>query len=297
MKVAHAVKDKLLWVADSVNSNVDLQFISKQTGFDIKSVKAYTATNEASAKYPEKNFLDVTAAQLESNQYEILVLGGGCVDITSLKTDENPDGNINNFRDKTMESAQKLFCLAEASLHEFPSLRKVILFKRTPRMDPKKNDPLSLKTQLSSLADSIYFGLWCESAFKDKIHLGEHIIPLHTINEQQMRGPSGRKMFTRTIQLILKKAGIIEDSENEYLPDGMKEIPRCSERSAYDPLNILRKDINARKGSFSKPKESETISRPSVITRKPSNYSGTLQDDLQSFYSIPVNNPYWTLGN
>ena len=179
-------------------------------------------------------------------------------------------------------------------------------------MDSKKNDPLSLKTQLSSLADSFYFGLWCESAFKDKIHLGEHIIPLHTINEQQhvfgypdeigfdgihMRGPSGRKMFTRSIQLILKKAGIIEESENEYRPVGMKETSRCSERSAYDPLTILRKDINARKGSFSKPKESETISRPSVITRKPSNYSGTLQDDLQSFYSIPVTNPYRTLGN
>ena len=57
MKVRHGVRDKMLWVADSISSNVDFFDIADKTGIDIKPTKAYTVTRDSiGAKFPEKNF-------------------------------------------------------------------------------------------------------------------------------------------------------------------------------------------------------------------------------------------------
>ena len=87
--------------------------------------------------------------------------------------------------------------------------------KRAPRYDPPDNDPLRLKPQLSSFADSVSFSSWCESSFRDKIVLGGHDLPNGDEQHNSVfgapgnqdydglhfRGPAGRSFLTRSIAI------------------------------------------------------------------------------------------------
>ena len=239
MKVRHGIRDKLLWVGDSINSNVDFKYIEDEIGMDIHPAKAYTATADAvGAKFPEKNFLNVTGKELDGKQFSVLVIGGGTVEITNLSTDVTPEEDISKFKDEVIKSSQSLFTIAESALHEHPSLEKVIILRRPPRFDPVSLDPLELKPQLSKLGDSVLFDLWCNSSFKKKIALGEHQIP-HLMNDDHygvfghpsnelydglhMRGPAGRQSFQESVLNILKNVGIYKARQDDtILPGGWK---------------------------------------------------------------------------
>ena len=270
MRVRHEGEDGVLWAADSVMSNVDMRFLSKAMRRKIKHVKAYTATIDENSKFPGKNFFDVIDHELKDKSFEILVIGGGCVDISNLDTLSNPESNISSLREGAITSAQKLFCLSEAVLHEFPSIRKVILMKRSPRYDLATSDPLRLKPQLSALADATSFGLWCESTFRDRIILGGHDVPS---GEEQicevfgnpgdkeydglhMRGPAGLSFLTNSIQKVLTKANLISVNTSPYLPPGWMnnlspiqtvtrqnpcDVPK--QNKMYDPMQILQQRV------------------------------------------------------
>jgi uncharacterized protein YqfB (UPF0267 family) len=94
MKVKHGKKDKLLWVADSISSNVDFKNLGKETNMVVSHLKAYSVTHESEgARFPEMNFLDVIEQELDRNSYNVLVMGGGTVEITNLNTSHNPEVN------------------------------------------------------------------------------------------------------------------------------------------------------------------------------------------------------------
>ena len=95
-------------------------------------------TFAADSLFPEKNFLDVIDIELSKGSYDTLVIGGGTVDITNIDTVNEPFENIAALREMATDSAQKLFSIAEASLHHHPSLKKVVLLKRPPRYDPNE---------------------------------------------------------------------------------------------------------------------------------------------------------------
>ena len=148
MILKHPQKSKLLWVSDSITSNVDFAFISRQTNCDIKAVKAYNIAPDAcDFLFPNKNFLDVVDNVLNSSSYKTLVMGGGSVDITNLNTLDNPDNSITEHREKIIIAAQKMFCIAESAFHTYPSLEKVIILKNTPRFDLSSKDPPPLLTE------------------------------------------------------------------------------------------------------------------------------------------------------
>ena len=200
----------------------------------IRRVKAYTAAHDDQAKFPDKNFLDVIDKQLSNGS---LLIGGGSIDISNLDTATDPAKNLQALSEKVLFSAHKLFSISEAVLRKFPSIRKVILMKRTPRYDPSSCDPLSLKPQLSSLADWASFSVWCESEFKDKIILGGQDIPSgdteHTnvfgnpddriYDGVHMNGPAGKAFLTRSIQKVLMKAKLIDQNSEIYALEGWKE--------------------------------------------------------------------------
>ena len=96
MKVRHNKSNGLLWVADSVNSNVDFKYLTRITNMNIKAAKAYTAVYDDSARFPTSNFFDVVVEQLKTGRYEVLVLGGGCVDISNIDTQVNPNKIYHN---------------------------------------------------------------------------------------------------------------------------------------------------------------------------------------------------------
>ena len=57
MIVRHEQEECILWAADSINSNIDFDFLSVKMKKKIKNVKAYTAEYDEKAKIPDKNFL------------------------------------------------------------------------------------------------------------------------------------------------------------------------------------------------------------------------------------------------
>ena len=160
MKVRHGYKDKLLWVGDSINSNVDFNDISRRCNMEIFPAKAHAVTQESSnVKATEHNFLDVLEKELSCKEFNVLVIGGGTEEITNLDTMHAPIERLSEFKEIVVESSKKLFSLAEAALKFHPSLDKVILLKKPPRFDPISVDPMELKPQLSSMADSVLFEL------------------------------------------------------------------------------------------------------------------------------------------
>ena len=330
-KVRHPVKENLLWVGDSINSNVDLGLISSKTGMNIKAVKAFTvSTDTENSTHPEPNFIDVVEEELESGTYNVLVLGGGSVDISNLNTVDNQDENITEYREKTIVSAQKMFCIAESALQTHTSLKKVVILKRTPRFDQHHKDPLGLKQQLSALADSFYFGLWCSSRFKGSIVLGDHDNPLSGDASHRtvfgnpdddeydgihLCGPEGKKMFTSSVLKMLLKAGLISGADRKQ----RRVADKPGIVNDYDPLAILKKDMEKKRHSdVRKPSPRSPLipsSRPSVISatnqlggrtdtvcsqpmQASTRRSSVIQPAaLQGKYSIPVSNTFDLLGN
>ena len=262
----HEGEDGLLWVADSINSNADFGYLSKKMKMRIKSAKAYSAIHDENSQFPNLNFLDVVEKELNEGSFKALVIGGGSIDISNLDTKNNPDENISNFREKVINSAHAIFTIAETALVHFPSLKNVIVLKRAPRFDPIETDPLNLKPQLSALADSVSFGLWCDSKFKNKIILGGQDIPNgeneHTnvfgstgtlsYDGLHMKGPSGRLFFTRSIQKVLIKANLIDKNTELYTPPSQPFMDLPKGRMQGSEQNERMNYQGSQAGSFQK---------------------------------------------
>ena len=126
-------------------------------------------------------------------------------------------------------SATNLFNAATNALKVQPTLRKVVIMKQIPRYDPSHVDPMGLKPTLSLLFNNTLTTLWMDSAFKNKIFVGNHDIECTgAIKESRYRqtktgkydgihlyGSSGRKAFTLSVLRILKAADLTS-SDNDY---------------------------------------------------------------------------------
>ena len=276
MKVKHGVKEKILWVGDSINCNLDFNYIARQTDMDVKPAKAYAASADApGSKFPKNNFLDVVEKELEGDDFKVLVLGGGNVEITNLNTIENTDDNIASFKDGILTATQMLFSIAETALQTYPELQKVILLRRPPRFDPVGVDPLQLKPQLSKLGDAFLFDLWCNSRFKNRIFLGDYLMPDprdhhahlqvygHPDHVQydglHMSGPGGRRIFQECILNTLDKAGLISPKQKSTSPEASPSQP------SYDPLKMFKDQLIYQKQKQNTNRTAAGHPRPSVI--------------------------------
>ena len=171
-------KPKLLYVADSVGHTVSARNIEKKNNCRVVTAKAYSATYNTAARWPEKNFKDVVKRKLENQGcdiYDTLVLSAPTVDITNLDTSQlSTNQSTQYFQDKIKESSKNMFSLAEKSLLENPNLKKVVLMEHPPRFDEQNVDPLSLKPKLAKIANSKLGELWLNSELKNKIFIGQH---------------------------------------------------------------------------------------------------------------------------
>ena len=101
-------------------------------------MKAYTTIfddNQAkrAARFPARNFTDVTSAEVKKEAFDYLLLQSGSVDITNLDTAKDPEKHAAYFKQEVIFSAKRLFSVAEAALESQPSLKKVVIFNQTPR--------------------------------------------------------------------------------------------------------------------------------------------------------------------
>ena len=146
-------------------------------------------------------------------------------------------------------------------------------------------DPLNLKPQLSALADSVTFGFWCESSYKDKIVLGGQDVPhgdqqhaqvfgaLHDISFDgiHMRGPAALAFLTRSVQKVLIKAELVNSDALLYRPEGLKQqesLPNGGKSTQnYDAMGIMINRIRA--VSTSQPMNSNPSNQPSGRVSNP----------------------------
>ena len=230
-------KVKVLMVGDSITNHANMDVIEEATDTIITKVKAYSAiyddvSNVAkdAAKFPNKNFLQVVPNEATKESFDHLVVQAGSIDITNLKTKDEPENHLEYFRQQTVMSAKNTFDSCLLALEKQPSLKSVVIMKQTPRYDPLTTDPLSIKPALSQLFNNTLTELWVSCPMKHKIHIGTHNIDCtgavqsaryrHTqtgkFDGVHLYGTSGSKAYTNSVVNIFKAASLTTEEHNYH---------------------------------------------------------------------------------
>jgi hypothetical protein len=176
------------------------------------------------ARYPDKNFMEVTKLEVNKEQFDMLLLQSGSVDITNLDTKSKPHQHTEYLKQEVIISAKNIFSAAESALDNQPKLKKVIIMNQTPRYDEKAVDPMSLKPVLAQLFNNTLVDSWLDSKYKAKLVIGNHNLDCSGgVKEARFRylknrkcdglhmyGPSGKKAYTISVLDILRNAGIVQ---------------------------------------------------------------------------------------
>ena len=223
---------KILYVGDSISSNVDLDTLQEATNAEFVTAKAYSAVHDEvsniakqAPKFPAANFTDVINNKINKEEFEYVIIQAGSIDITNLNTKDNPTEYMEYYRQETVISATNIFNAGENALRLNPNIKKVVIMKHIPRYDPAEVDPLGLKPSLSLLFNNTLGNLWMESKFKQKMFIGNHNIDCNgAIREARYRhtksgrfdgihlyGSSGMKAYTQSVMNILRTAKLIDD--------------------------------------------------------------------------------------
>ena len=125
--------------------------------------KKHLFENETDAYFRDKNFRAVVPKVIADDDVETLVLQTGSIEITNINVNnavKDPKKNIEEYKQKWFEKVERdssnLFEVAEDALKNSTYLKKVIIIKRMPRFDPRKDDILGIKSQLSHYANTCY---------------------------------------------------------------------------------------------------------------------------------------------
>ena len=186
-------------------------------------MKAYSSVKDRRARWPHKNFADVTPAALSKTQNEDLftkmVLSAPTVDITNIDVSKaKPNVNMEVLEHGVHISCQNMFAVAETALTNRPKLENIVILEHAPRFDRKDVDPLGLKPKLATFANSTFYNLWLSSPFKDKIKIGKYNLDCsgdlmktrYTSDKTQrfdgvhLYGMFGKRAFSRSLVRIIK---------------------------------------------------------------------------------------------
>ena len=108
-----------------------------------------------------------------------------------------------------------------------------------------------------------------------------------------MYGPQGHATFQASVLNILKNAGFVKSKKNKVKPASPDDLP-------YSPMRMFREKITVNTQNLSTqpngiPTTTSKTSAPNTDQQvRPSVFRRT---NLQAHYSVPVSNPFQTLGN
>ena len=178
-KSAFLSKPKALYIGDSVAHNAQFRSIEIATNCRIRTFKAYSSVHDRKARWPGKNFTDVTPAALmrshQNDQFSQLILSAPTVDISNLDTSRmTPNDSTQELQQNIITSCKNIFAVAESSIRNHQQLKKIVILEHPPRFDLPDIDPVGLKPQLAKFANVTFGQLWLLSPFKDKIIVGVH---------------------------------------------------------------------------------------------------------------------------
>ena len=196
-KTSFLSKPKLLLVGDSVTHSANIAVIEKETNSRIKTCKAYSSVEDATAMWPHKNITDVSREALantfKDDEFSHLVLAAPTVDITNLDT-TNLQGNenIEFYKQKVFVSCQNMFTAAKSALDNNQGLETVVIMEHPPRFDVPDADPTALKPRLAKYANTVLADLHQQSSVKNRIVIGKHSLT----SESSMMAAKYRDDFT-----------------------------------------------------------------------------------------------------
>ena len=136
--------------------------------------------------------------------------------------------------------------------------------KQTPRYDPSRVDPCSLKPVLSELFNRTLVQCWMASEQKNKIHVGSHNIDCTgSIREASYRdtktgrfdglhlyGSSGQKAYTNSVLNILKMANMVDPNFDHN--DCPQAKYQAKNKNHVKKNNNWQKDVDTRRAECGK---------------------------------------------
>ena len=267
-------KPKVLIVGDSITHNTNFRKIEEEHSTRIRTVKAYSATHDDTARWPSKNFTDVTDDALTNahvdDNFTHLVLGAPSVDITNLPTSNlTLFDNTEVFKQKVFISCQNMVTVAENAVLKNPSLEKVVLMEHIPRSDKSENDPTGLKANLARFANQNLEQMCQSSAFKDKITMGKHNLDCDIARQ------ATRYRDDRTGQY---------DGIHMYGREGITAHTSSMSRTFESFLNIPFSHNSCPQATYQRKQNKESQKQHSNMNNK-------------HMYSVSVSNKYEVLGN
>ena len=229
------------------------------TNTTIKTAKAYSSVWVNNARYKELNINDVAKKELEKEEFEHLVLAAPTVDISNLSTE-----NVKATDNTDVFSCQNMLKIAEDALATNPGLTKVTLMNHTPRYDLHSVDPMGLKPNLASFANSYMLELWLDSKQKNHIFIGSHSLESSSSETRKM-------IYT-------------DEKSGRY--DGVHPYG-CAGRKAYteSALNILLTSFQSKIPSLS---SRQSTYRENHFACPQTNYMYSKQEDGRRKYSSVV---------
>ena len=263
-------KEKTLYVGDSVSSNINFNMLENAIKSKVMAVKAYSSVYDikknsmkAAARYPDKNFTDVIAENLENEHFDNLIVQAGSIDITNLNTKIDPTNNFDYFEQEAIMSATNLFTACERAAEQHQHLKNIIIMKQTPRYDPATIDPHSIKPVLSDIFNNRLTELWMASKHKNAIFVGNHNVACSgSIRESRYRvtktgfydgvhlyGSSGMKAYTNSVLNILNLAGMVD---SEFNHSNCAQTRYFAQKSGFLENENWQSDIDTRKTSCGK---------------------------------------------
>ena len=270
-------------MGDSLAHSANFSNIEEVTKSRVKTTKAYSSIRDTNARYPNKNFADVTSAALvntqEDDDFSFLVLSAPTVDISNMDTSKlRPNDNIEVYKEKALSSCQNMFGVAQAALTRHPQLKKIVIMEHAPRYDTNAVDPTGLKPKLSKYANSSFQQLWHSSALKNRIVIGKHNLEC---GGDQLEGRYR------------------DDWSGRY--DGVHFYGRKG-RNAYSSslCQIVKSALYTSQTKFSSSSFSSTFhsSCPQTLFQQPQKQKKSHRSQMdQDIYNVPVSNQFEILEN
>ena len=266
-------KPKVLFIGDSVGHNANFASLEKGSKSRIKTVKAYSSVEDSNARWPDKNFSDVTPAALintpEYDAFSHLILSAPTVDISNLNTAKlTENDSIEGFKQKMIASCHNMFCVAQNAIIKHPELKKVVIMEHGPRYDEKNVDPIGLKSKLAKFANSTFHQMWHTSDMKNRIVVGKHTLDC-----------AGNQIASR----------YKDDWTGRY--DGVHMYGR------HGMLAYTGSVMEIIKSVLPTPPHSDHTTCPQALYQKEKKMSAPIYQSNKSRYSVPVSNQFDILGN
>ena len=290
-RIPTSKRNKVLFIADSIGTNVDIRHLEEATNTLIYTERAYGASYKPDAFKPHENFTSLSLNAPLKRNYSYAILQGSSTDITNL----NSSSNLSFLLQEVTIASKNMITAARNILLKNPNIKKVIILDRIPRFDPPTTDPNGLKPKLSERANEILREELYKSDMKDKIVIEKHFLPKqvqqnlygnphhHSFDGIHLRGPDGRNHYTRSLCNILQGAMPIHSREPHR-----HVIPRISLSGQVSSLSL-----SSNTPKTSKPHQQVRNPDHIIINIEPEN----VINHEYNHYTIPTYNSFSVLGN